>query len=87
MKHLKTVPDFNGDLEELAQQVGNLRYDSLEEFLTFLADDLVRQGDADGLNGRTKLSTQLYKTAEVLYQARDEMTATWDICEPYMKDE
>ncbi len=83
-KHPDKVVGFDGSIEDLARNVGNMRYDSVERFITALADDIERQADDDAKKGRTKLADVLYATAGRLYQARDEMSNSWKICKPYM---
>ena len=85
-KHPLEIEGF-GSLDELAEEVGNLRYDKTRDFLSSLADDIKRQADADKGRGRLQLAEKLYQTAERLYSARDEMERAWKICEPYMKEE
>jgi len=87
MKHPWSVEGFDGTLDELAEAVGNMRYDKARDFLEYLADDLKRQADEDKAKGRTDLADKLYKTAETLYAARDSMDAVWKICEPQMEEE
>ena len=84
-KHPDYVLGFEGTIEELAKNIGNTRYDILEDFLTALADDISRQADGDKARGREKLAGELYETARRLYQARDAMQDAWNICEPYMR--
>jgi hypothetical protein len=84
MVHPKTVEGYDGDLEDLAYNIGNLRYDVLEQFLTALADDLVRQSEGDLKRGRPQLASKLYKTANTIYKSRDEMGDIWNLCKPYM---
>ncbi|MBU0470669.1 MAG: hypothetical protein KKA62_00585 [Nanoarchaeota archaeon] len=86
MKHPLEVEGFEGNLEGLAKAVGNMRYDKARDFLGYLADDIMRQADADKGRGRVQLAERLYQTAERLYQAREVMDLAWKICEPYMKD-
>lgn len=86
MTHPKTVKDYNGTLEELAQAIGNMTYDQTAVFLEKLAADLKRQSDADAARGRPQLAAKLYGAAESLYAAREDMAAAWKICAPYMKD-
>jgi len=63
-----------------------MTYDQTVSFIEKLADDIKRQADADLTRGRKKLASELYATANELYQARDRMDLAWKICEPYMKD-
>lgn len=84
-KHPTEVKNYVGSLEDLAQAVGNMRYDHTLAFIESLADDLKRQADNDKAKGRVKLAEKLYATAGELYSARDELLAAWEICKPFMK--
>jgi propanediol dehydratase small subunit len=84
--HPKEIKKYEGSLDELAKDIGNLQYDIEASLLERLADDIKRQADADLAKGRTQLAEQLYKTAEELYKARDRMYNAWKICEPYMNE-
>jgi len=84
-KHPRTVDGYNGSLEKLAEAIGNMTYDTTSVFIEKLADDLIRQGDADLARGRKKLASELYSAAQELYEARDAMDKAWKICEPYMR--
>jgi molybdenum-dependent DNA-binding transcriptional regulator ModE len=85
-KHPRHVEGFEGSLDELAKSIGNMTYDQAALFIQKLADDIKRQADADLARGRKKLASELYATADELYQARDKMDLAWKICEPYMKE-
>ena len=84
-RHPTNVKGFEGSLEELAKNIGNMTYDRTALFIEELAEDIKRQADADLGRGRKKLATQLYETSDKLYQAKDLMNEVWKICEPYMK--
>lgn len=84
-RHPRHVEGFEGPLEELAKNIGNMTYDRVEEFIGELADDIKRQADADSARGRKNLARELYATAEILYWAKTNMGLVWKICEPYMK--
>ena len=86
MPHPRNVEGYEGSLDQLAQSIGNMTYDQVALFIEKLADDMKRQADADKARGRSKLATELYATANELYQARDRMGLAWKVCEPYMKD-
>lgn len=73
-------------MEDLAKAIGNMTYDETASFIGKLADDIKRQADADLKRGRKKLATELYTTAEKLYQAKEKMDSVWKICEPHMKE-
>ena len=63
-----------------------MQYDYTSSFIESLADDIMKQADADSARGRGKLSSKLYETANELYQAKEKMDLAWKICKPYMKD-
>ena len=84
MKHPLDVEKYKGNLEELAKDIGKMRYDKARDLLGHLGDDIKRQADADAKKGRKKLAKELYKTADELYEARDAMGKAWKVCEPYM---
>jgi len=85
MEHPISVLKYSGSLEALAKDVGEMRYDSVAEFITSLADEVVRQAEADRAGERVQLASKLEETARKLYEARDEMQKVWRICKPYMK--
>lgn len=70
-KHPRYVEGYKGSLEQLAEAIGNMAYDQTASFIEKLADDLKRQADADSARGRRKLASELYATANELYEARD----------------
>ena len=84
IKHPRTVEGFEGTLAELANSIGNMTYDQTASFIGELADDITRQADTDLARGRKKLSSELYATAEELYQAKNRMDEAWKICKPYI---
>lgn len=85
MKHPTTIE--GKDLQELAKELGNLRYDVLMGFLTALAADLQRQSEGDRQRGRLKLATALHDAAEDLYGVASDLDWAWSISEPYMREE
>jgi len=85
MQYPDHVEKYSGSLADLARDIGNMRYDSLADFLNHLGDDLIRQATADKAGGRIKLASQLEKTAKELYKAGKKMLSVWEVCKPYMK--
>jgi hypothetical protein len=76
MNH-KTEIDYPGGFDALAENLGNLTYDSLGVFLEKLAAKLEKDAAADAGRERKKLSKQLRFAAKYIRNA-------WKICEPYM---
>ncbi len=84
MIHNGTIESYPGDLETLATELGDLRYDALAIFLQALSDKLKKDGKKDADRNRRKLATHLQNTADLLNDSAEEIQAAWKICEPYM---
>jgi len=72
---------------ELAQQVANLRYDALKDFLQALAGELGAQSIADGERGRPKLAKACGMASHSLEMTTMLIETAWQISEPFMRDE
>ena len=46
-KHPLTVPGYSVTHQQLAQAIGNMRYDQTAEVILYLSQDLARQAAAD----------------------------------------
>ena len=84
MKHGDRVERFNGTLVELAEDLGNLRYDALAQFLSALSAKIEHDSNNDEQCGRRKLATALHDCAQHLTLSAKAIEQAWDICEPYM---
>ena len=69
---------------ELAEEIGNLRYDALNLFLEQLARKLQKDSQADAKRGRKQLAQALQQTAQKLDEARSAVREAWRICQPFM---
>lgn len=87
MIHKDTVGGYSGTLTDLAEEIGDLKYDALSHFLHLMSSKVERDSLADASRGRRKLATALKRTAEYLNQAGLEIGEAWRICEPYMTKE
>jgi len=76
---------YDGGLEKLAEDIGNLRYDALEKFLNLLSEKLVNDGNADKKRKRTKLAKRLSKASNLVLYAANEIKEAWKISAPHMK--
>lgn len=85
MKHTINVKEFNGNNKELAENVGDLYYDSLADFLALLAEKIKSDGDADFGRGRKRLAQELYSCSEHLKLASNHISEAWDICSPFVE--
>jgi len=82
-KHKKKLSNYTGSFEQLANELGDLTYDSLAIFLKELSIKLSKDGDADFSRGRQKLSKNLKEAANNLFISSDFIDKAWNICEPY----
>lgn len=85
MKHPSTVIQYKGSLQDLAVDLGNLKYDALEEFLHLFAEKLREDSLADAGRNRHQLASRLQRASECLTEAREEIKVAWEISAPYMK--
>ena len=84
MQHQSTVTRYPGSLDQLAIDVGDLRYDALEQFLNALAAKLKRDSAADAQRGRHQLAALLLRAAELTNDSAAEIDEAWRICKPHM---
>lgn len=82
-KHAVTIPAYKGDLDELAVEIGRLRYDALARFLEKLALELARQSDGDQQRGRRQLAQKLIKLSASTHALSLETWKTWTLCKPH----
>lgn len=86
MKHTTTVPHYNGSHQQLAEEIGDLYYDSLAELLWKLGEKLERDASSDHQRGRMKLTAELAAAADHLYAAAERIASAWLICKPYVTE-
>jgi hypothetical protein len=75
------------DVESLAVEIGDLRYDALEAFLHHLALKLKKDSEADAKRGRPQLAGSLMNASDCLETAAIEIERAWKICAPYLEDD
>ena len=85
MIHKKIVENYSGTMEELAEEIGNLKYDALSEFLNLLANKIESDGYKDKSRNRIKLSKHLHDCSNKLKECKYSIDKAWIICEPYTK--
>jgi hypothetical protein len=70
--------------KELANELGNLRYDELSKFLRLLSSKIEVDSIKDFDRGRDKLGNSLDLASINLETASERIDFAWEICEPYM---
>jgi hypothetical protein len=84
MKHPLHV-NYEGGLERLAVDIGNLRYDALVDFLERLSGKLAEDATADRKRERIKLSGHLGDASTRLLKTSQDIKAAWKLCAPFEK--
>lgn len=79
-KHTQNIKSIDISNETLAEEIGDLYYDSLAEFLTALSEKLALDGDADEARGRKCLASHLHEAAKHIAEASVHMDGAWEIC-------
>jgi hypothetical protein len=81
----KTEIDYEGGLEKLANDIGDLQYDALEEFLDKLSNKLREDALADYNRNRKQLSFCLNSAHYFIRLAKNQIKNAWKISKPYME--
>ena len=84
MKHSNEIERYAGPHKQLAEDLGNLYYDALTEFLTVFAAKMARDAEADRGRGRPRLAAELDACARHLDDAARHIQTAWDICAPHV---
>ena len=85
MIHKDKIDNYNGSMQVLAENIGDLKYDTLAVFLELLAAKIQKDGDKDKSRGRVKLAKHLHDCSNNLTECAQSISTAWVICEPYMK--
>jgi hypothetical protein len=83
MKHPTEIK--NKVIVDLVDEISNLRYDVLADFLVKLSDKIGEDGLTDKARGRPKLARALFLASDSLETASLAVQDAWTISEPYMK--
>jgi hypothetical protein len=84
MIHRESIERYPGTLAELADELGDLRYDALALFLRALARKLQADAIVDTSRGRLQLAGALRDGAAGVSAAAVEVERAWAISAPHM---
>jgi hypothetical protein len=87
MIHKSTVEHYPGDLAALAEEIGNLKYDALAEFLRLLSAKIDGDAAKDQARGRVQLAAALRSAAGRIGSAEAPVERAWKISRPFMTGE
>ena len=85
MVHKSKVENYPGKMIELVEEIGNLKYDALADFLNLLANKIECDGKKDKERKREKLSVSLFQCADKLKESKLFIDKAWVISEPFME--
>lgn len=85
-KHKKTVEKYNGTLQELAEDIGNLHYESLLELMKALSVKFNEDAIKDAKANRMKLSLVLMDAHIETERVAEAIESAWKISAPFMKE-
>jgi hypothetical protein len=85
-KHTQKIKSIDIDNTTLANEIGDLYYDSLGQFLDALSSKLLEDSLQDQKKGRLKLATSLKNASASIKEASKEIRIAWDISSPHVKD-
>lgn len=72
------------DMKALAEEIGNLHYETLAELLARLEGKIFKDSMKDKSGDRVKLYNSLFLASEHLQLASEYITKAWQISKPYM---
>ena len=84
MIHTTTIFNYNGSMNELVENIGDLYYDSLSEFLQLLSQKLETDSFKDKERGRIKLAKSLKEASENIKKSVSNISDAWKISKPYI---
>jgi hypothetical protein len=82
MKHPIDIKGFD-TMKELATDIGNLEYETLQEFLKELGAKINDDAERDESAGKEELAGELYNLGEMINDIADSLEGTIEICKPY----
>lgn len=85
MIHKDRVENYEGTMQNLVEDIGDLKYNALAEFLNLLSQKIENDGIKDAERKRFQLAKQLQNCADNLKEAKITIDKAWKISEPYMK--
>ena len=85
-KHKKEVAGIT-DMKVLAEMIGDLHYETLEELLGRLGTKLYLDGLNDRSHGRQLLGYALTDASDAMYKSAKHIAEAWHISKPFMQQQ
>jgi hypothetical protein len=83
MKHSKTIEKYNGTTDQLVEDIGNLHYEALREFLEKLSLKIFNDSVKDNRSKKFKLSRSLELASDAIDLASTCIDDASVISKPY----
>jgi len=87
MNDNKIIKKYHGNIRQLSNDVGSLRYDVLSRFLKNLAARLKAISASDTKNDRTRLARSVGEASFYLTMAQKKVDSAWKVRKKDMKGE
>ena len=87
MQHPNDIIKYRGTMEQLANEISNLRYDVLAKLFGDIAYYIQQDRKSDFEKGRYKLAHLLFELSTSCDDCRKITEEIWKVCEPYMKED
>jgi hypothetical protein len=84
MKHTYAILQYLGTHEQLVEDLGNLYYDAMANFLKLCSEKLARDAVADHGRGRPRLAAELEACSRHMAAAARHIESAWVICKPHV---
>ena len=84
-EHKKNIDNYRGSLENLANKIKDLKYDSLRNFLGYLANGIEKDVEENNNQEKYQLARRLNNTVGHLKEAKHFIDRAWAICKPKME--
>lgn len=84
-KHKKSVGEYT-NMKKLAEDIGDLHYESLGELFAHLSEKVTQDGEKDIEGGRKKLGETLLNLGWDISMAYIRVKKAWLISKPFMKE-
>ncbi len=82
MKHKSKIKGFTH--KELAENIGDLYYDSLTDLLNEISDKILKDSKVDLHKGRLKLAHELSEASDNIKKSSKNIKKAWRICKPFI---
>lgn len=73
------------DMKQLAEMIGDLHYETLTEFLNYLANKFARDAIRDTEGGRYSLATELHGASHNIHKTFGNIESAWKISSQFME--